>query len=489
MRQDASQKVLSVLGDLRAAAERVDVPGLARELVRLLNGGVPPEPIVLMAARWGAERGCERADLALPGVADCARALFDFEGPSRAIPLAQAWSLVSELCAGAPARPPMTPEPVDARDPDGLEARLGEAIGASQGDTAEALALGAYDAKLPAEALWRLLMRLAARHPAAQGGPIVEGLKLHQLRCLAGDGATRVLLPAFARRIALGERAYGLPHLREHAARMGALDGRLAELYAAADPARAATFDEAKFRAHLVDGAPEEAFKAMLLGAKAGVPRALLARSLVLAASERVLRFDPAHDANPHVQEGWLDVTRALRFVSAVRALRTLLPEPSWLRLLFDGARLVSSLKVLDLPPAARLALPEPEPIRRTWDHGPEVTRITQRLLARDFKGALALVRGYFMMMLPEQPLARGLVGAAMMDVRGSALHQMEALATLSAAVDEFEAMGTSPLRELPLASAFRFLTASVRERDVYQRTLEAIDLETAGRRPRSLTT
>ena len=233
---------------------------------------------------------------------------------------------------------------------------------------------------------------------------------------------------------------------------------RLDAAAAAEDAAKGNVFAEAKFRPHLLDAAPDVHARAWWKAVEFGVPHGLLAASLGLAAADRVLRFDPAVDADAGAIEGWPHCAWLLVVVSAVRRLRPMLGGADWLRLATFAAGLVHAHRVLDDPKRAGRELPEPDQVHATWDHGPEIARIVAHLQAGRGERAMAALRSYHLLVLPEQPLLRQLLEAGCDGLHAAPRHQALDIAILAAAVEETNALGQHPHRERMLCAALRAL-------------------------------
>lgn len=272
------------------------------------------------------------------------------------------------------------------------------------------------------------------------------------------------------------EPAVGTAAAAEHIARLGLLDDQWQRLFDAADAEKESKFQEPKFRKHLVDGTAENGFRAMAKALAFGVPRHLLAGSVGLAASERALRFDASLQDDARFAEGWTDAVHSFELAAAtVRVLRRH-EGPSWARLLLTGAWVANSGGALDAAVGERYALPQPEAIAQTWDHGPEIAKLQARLLRRDLDGAIAVLRGYLMMVLPVQPLCQQLAAVGFEDIGATSQAQLLASGALSAGVEIFSALGDHPHRELALCAAIRLATAPLCPRQPHRAGLAAID-------------
>lgn len=272
----------------------------------------------------------------------------------------------------------------------------------------------------------------------------------------------------------------------EHRERVAAIVAAREKIFAAASEERAAAFQEARFRAHLVDGEAAAAERAMAKAAAYGVPRGLLAGALGLAAAERLLRFDAGLDGAVFRRVGWADQAWLFRVVEAVRRLEVRHGAPGWIDLLLWATWLVQSCSAYDLSAERRPALPEAAVLAQTWDHGPEVARITAAIGDGDGSTAMAALRGYLMMGLPEAPLASALVEASFLDPRAGVGHGFAAaVGVTTAAAGLFAGLAANPHRERALLAAVRFLTARRAEAPYATLALRLLDLREGGRSAR----
>lgn len=324
-----------------------------------------------------------------------------------------------------------------------------------------------------------LASELAARPPSRAGSPARRDTVLRQVAAAPGDLG---ILAAAAARLcdldglvgaelagqlwgclatAVADQRPQHPWSGASAGLLAGMDARLQAAAAAEDEGKGSVFAEAKFRPHLLDSAPDVHRRAWWKAVEFGVPHGLLAASLGLAAADRVLRFDAAIDADPTAVEGWPHAAWLLVVVSAVRRLRPLLGGADWLRLATFAAGLVHANRVLDDRSRVGRELPEPDQVHATWDHGPEIARVVAHLQAGRGERAMAAVRSYHLLVLPEQPLLRQVLEAACDGLHTSARHQALGIAILSAAVDETNALGQHPHRERVLCAALRAIAAS----------------------------
>lgn len=457
--------------DLRSALDAADPRTIAAAIlgVDLAQGGFEKARDTL--ASWLLSRGDGPRLLAARALADALRTIGKPGGSHDLIPLVQVAALGAELLhpaapqAGADERLPLA-EAVAAGRP--------EAASAALRDRAQG---GAKGADLERE-LIGLLYDNAGR--AGHLAPFVAAAC--ELRQSCGDAVVAPLQAAVAAALA---RAVGLPpdaRLAGHLGRVAALVHDAQTLHEAQDPARAAAFNEPKFRRHLLEGKADVALKALQKGLGFGIPRELVARSLCLAAAERVLRFDAdIHDRTDRV-ETWADLGWLMVHTSAIRRLRQHHDAPGWLALLAHGVFVVHAANALDAHTRTRFTLPEPETLPQTWDHGPEVGRIRGRIRAGDGAAAMAALRGYLLLVLPEQPLSSELARQAFDDLSGLPAEQATLIATVCAAVEEFNALAEHPHRELLLCAAIRVVTAQTSVRSTSRIAHGWLDLRETGR-------
>ena len=444
-------------------------PGvIAAEVSAWFKAGGRSDGLARGLAAWLARRDGAALDPCLPAIADGARAAADAEPHRAALP----WIVAAQL-AGERLRTPATTA-ADIGDVVGSCEALGAAVAARQGAEAQAVARAALAAGTDLATLEAWLLRLAATFPGDGGVAAIAVLKLCDLRAAAGDSGLEPLYVQMAG--ALAQRPEQLAYTRAHAARMAPLLPRLAAMAAAEDPEKQRVFVEPKFRVHLLGNRPDVAWKAMVKALEFGVPHALLAGSVSLAAAERILRFDPQHELDESVVEGWADAGHLLVLASAVRQLRQRLPAAEWLGLLLFAAGLVQAAGELDAPESEREPLPEPEALHQTWDHGPEIAKIVAFLGAGQSQRAMAVLRGYLLLVLPEQPLCRQLLEAALAAPIGDPLQAAQAIALMAAAIDEFHALAQHPDRALPLCAALRVLPAPRLAGQRYRLALAALD-------------
>ena len=457
----------AALAQLEAALDVCDLEGIASEVSAWLGADRRSDELVRCLCGWTARHQGALLDPSLGALADCARAAAELEAPRSSVPwiLAAQWA-AERLCARAVVQPPRPAPSCDFET-------LSRAVARRDVDAAEALAWAACADGAPLDALESWLLRLAALFPGDGGVMAVAVLKLCDLRAAAGDSAVLPLYAQMAR--ALAERPEQLAYTQAHAARMAALTPRPEVMAAAESPDKQRVFVEPKFRVHLVGARADVAWKATAKALEFGVPHASLAASLVLAASERILRFDQRHEADEFVGEGWADVGHLLVLASSIRQLRGKVPAADWIGLFLFGVGLVQASGALDAPEAERAGVPEPEVLRQTWDHGPEIAKILTHLKAGRSEKAMAVLRGYLLLVLPEQPLCRELTDAALSAPVALAVDAAQLVTLTAAATDAFHALDAHPERAWPLCAALRAIAAPRRGGQRHRLAFEAV--------------
>ncbi|MDP2305632.1 MAG: nitrite reductase (NAD(P)H) small subunit [Pseudomonadota bacterium] len=437
--------------DLTTAMERHEPGRIARNVVRLLDLGVTAAELARFGATFDADHGEYGPSHALALAAAVAA------GTSAAepvLPLVQALDLAARSNVRLPRR--SIPEPIDpGDDPSAAGARVRVLIETEQGAEAEALVRGAVARGWGRAELQPWFFQLCADHFLDFGHALIYSVKVFELLDTAPSASAprdaASLLGALTWGITCGTRADLLPGWA------GWLR-RIAETHAP-------TTDQLALDA-LVDAEPASAF-ALVAGSSDPLD------ALSLAAAERLLRFDPAIDADATVGEGWLDVTHTLTFVNAVRHARRH-GAPDVERLMLQAAHFVAITRALD--GARREIVPEPATIdevvdavgaRRGGDVRPDAVDLAAGCLGHHEIGALAAA----------------LEARMWRDHATRAIFLAHLVKTLRSGAEEATATGDSR----PFLAAIRFLAAPLRERNVERAVHEAIALVRHGRPPRSL--
>lgn len=456
----------------------------AREVTRLLALGVPPERLAVEAARFDAERAEYGSTHALPVAADVLPLLPRYPGPRAALPLMQAFDLASESNVRRPVRP--LAEPVDpGPDPVAAGARLRALVEQEDGEAAEALLRGGLARGLGRAELEPWLWGPCCDHFLSFGHPVIYQVKVFDLLDAAGWEHAAVLLPGHLRGIIDSTREDTLPRWQSFARRLAACEGELSRWSAAAPPRGTvaelpAERREAWWNA-LVDGDRDAAFDAVQEALEARVAPTAIADVIAAAATARLLRMDLAIDADPTVQEGWLDVTHTLTYPAAVHEAVQRYRDPTVLRLLFYAARFVNNARTLDADPAPALPTPHAgEPAT--------LADVTAAIAARDPSAAVARTAAYLSAHGPDAALRHACEDLPLRDLYTRPIIVAHAIKAGRVAFEVAARLRGTPWADLPILAFVRFAAAPVHERTVAQLVHEAERLVVHGKVPRTLT-
>src|SRR5690606_37676663 len=187
-------------------------------------------------------------------------------------------------------------------DPIAAGERLRAHVEAEDAGDAEALLRGALARGWDRRATEPWFLRLCADHFLDFGHPLIYTIKLFDLLEEVGWAHADELLPALLYNIVVATREDLLPEWQWFRARVDDAAPRLAAWAARAreigDPSPLVELR------HALEDGPRDAWVAALVAAlDRGAAPAAIADALVLAASERLLRFDLAIDAAIDVQE------------------------------------------------------------------------------------------------------------------------------------------------------------------------------------------
>lgn len=449
---------------------------IARDLVRLLQSGVAPEQLAAFGAAYDADRAPWGSTHALPVAADILPLFARFEGPQAVRPLMQCY----ELCAESNVRREPRPR-VAAIDPGpdvaAAEARYRAAMEAERVDEVEGLMRGAVARGWGRDALEPWLFGPACAHfigfahgliyptkvfdlieAGGHAESLLVGVALEQVNATRDD-----VLPAWAWwRAALSEVA---PEFETMWSDIGSRDAR--------EPPGAV--DEALVDA-LLGGDRRRAFDAVVERLRAARLPAVL-DALVIAAAERLRRFDPAIDADDALQDSWLDVSHIFTFVQAIRIAAQRHRRPEVLALTLQAARMIQNAGVLDRKAYAP---------RTALDGGEDpLARLKEAIAAHDGDRAEALVRGWVAARRPLAPLARFFEDLSLYDAMTRPIVVAHLLKTTVAVFSE---QARRPDDPRPLAGLARFAAGPVSERFVGSRVHEAVRFIVDGKVPKLLT-
>lgn len=435
--------IAGIWADLEAAMVVQETGRIARGVVRLLTLGVEPARIAAQAAIFDAQRAEYGTTHALPFAA---AALIPTPGVEPALPLVQALDLAARSHVRLPRR--AAPDPVDpGEDPVEAGTRVRAAVEAEE-PLAEALVRGAVAKGWRRAELEPWFLGLCADHFLDFGHALIFTHAAFDLLDGADWHGAADVLGALTWSITCGTREDTLPAWARWRREITDVSSASSTL-----PPDA-----------LIDLDRPAAFAAV---AAAG-PGAIDALSI--AAAERLLRFDPAIDADPTLAEGWLDVTHRLTFVQAVRRALLRAAPADALRLLLQAAWFVAGARPLDGPSSA-------DSVPSTLDE------VVAAVAARQ-PDATARARAFLAAGGDAAALTSALETVAVRDHAVRAIFLVHLVKTLRAGASERRSTGD----DRPLLAAVRYLSTPARERNVERSVNDAIALVHHGRPPRALT-
>jgi nitrite reductase/ring-hydroxylating ferredoxin subunit len=437
-----------------------DRPGrMARDVVRLLRAGTAPADLVLEGVRFAgayAEFGWHHG-LAVAADAVELLATGDLIGDERAFPIVTALAGIAESdVRRLPRWRPLSADGLPANP----EAAFRSLIEREDAAGAEALVLAALDAGTAPDELRPWFVGAVSDHHLSFGHEAIYTQKAFSLIGHLGASCAVDVLPGLAHSIVVGTREEQLPYFRAAAAEVRGAD--LWALAAAPDRRSTGWVDDGErlHRAILDDPSPPVA--AAVHAALDGAGIEGLLDAVVLAASARLLRHDPAEDAAP-TDFGWLDITHVLTYADAARWAWRSEPGP-------DAARL-ALWTVLMASDSGRAERRRREPVRT-----PEVEPRPGDLRAAVEAGAADDAVAHALA-LPADEAGRQLERAAQSDLAGSWIVAAHLVKTARAARREAAIVGSN----LPLAATARFCASPRVERFVAATTTEAIHVVDRG--------
>ena len=429
---------------------------IARDSLRMMHAGADPIDIIWQGVSRTAPRTEDGWNHALAMTTDCIAAVGEMQGDDRLIPVAQAIAGLAESELRRPERPRGSPVPAPLGG--GFD-QFQALVEAERADDADALLTGALLEGLNrAEAARWLIQPICDHHLAFGHGAIYAQKAFEMLDAVGWEHAPAMLGHVVVTQV-VSTREDRLPYMRPF---MRALDdaqlGR--RVQCEVDPQWAGRDALVEVLLGTDQLAAVHAASAAL-DAGAGVTGVLDA--VALAASERMLRHDLAHEQHPDLSGyGWLDITHSLTYANAARWAWHTDPGEHTARLalytvfhVVDGGRYANG----------RERLPVGEPTASLHD----------ALAAGDPQAGVAAA-----LTEPDADVADALVRASLDDRSGALIVVAHHVKTARAAIRESEATGS----RLPMAAAARFLAAPARQRFVSQGVLRARHFLTTGAPP-----
>jgi nitrite reductase/ring-hydroxylating ferredoxin subunit len=324
--RSADERRPELLASLRRGIEREYVGQVARDTVRLLRSSTNPGELVWEAVAWGAPRAEFGWGHAVASATDCLTALDLFEGDDRALPIVQAIAGISETERDRPVKP--LPAPL-LHLPANAAAEFRARVEAEQVDDAQSLLLAAIEAGADASALRPWFTTVVCDHHLSYGHGAIYVHKAFQLLDHIGWERAATVLPYLVPSLIYGTREDKLPYMKPFMRGLGEL--KLVELATISPDAGWDGKDMLVSALLGTDKRTPLAAAALALQQGAGVDG--LIDAVVVAVSERMLRYDATGEQDLSDDFGWLDITHGLTYANATRWHAAQQPGPDTLRL------------------------------------------------------------------------------------------------------------------------------------------------------------
>ena len=431
---------------------------IARDSLRLLQAGATPVDVIWQAVARTAPRTEFGWNHALALTTDCITAAAELLGDECLTPVAQAVAGLAESELRRPERPRPQPRVGGPIGDDGF-AEFRRLVETEQADEADALLTGALIGGLSREEAARWLIQPSCDHHLAFGHGAIYTQKAFEMLDAVGWEHAPLLLGHVVMMHVNSTREDKLPYMRPFLRSLQAA-GLHERWQRELNPDWAG-------REQLVDvllGTDQRAAvaaAATALDEGSGIPGVLDAVSI--AAAERMLRHDLAHEQHPDVTGyGWLDITHSLTYANAARWAWTADPGEDTARLAFytvfhvvDGGRYATASATLTVAEAGR-------PLGEAMAVG-----------SPDEAVAAAFAE-------PVDAVAEALVRGSLDDRAGALIVVAHHIKTARAAIRESAITGS----RLQMAAAARFIAAPARQRFVAQDVMRARHFLTNGSPP-----
>ena len=331
---------------------------MAKAVLALLDGGVPPEDIVRTGVEFGTRYREAGWGAGLTVLTAMANVLAHLDPADRPLALVAGLAFVSRDTRGRPPRFPLLPLS-GGPPPDRLEAWYRRFIETRSSDAAErtlATAIATVDADVTVVA--DLMFAAATDHVFLDGGHTLDFTnKAFEVLDHLGWGHAADVLPTLVAQTASAARseergAWRYPH--DLAGLIATATAELPERMAAGS-ACAYRFDGvARLGWSILADDPVEVVSALNDAVVAGARPEELGRAVAYAAALRITRF---HTQNDHGD--WDEVHHAFTAANALHQALRRSPSPALLRGIYHGALRIYLDRFLNIPPA-RLPTPGP---------------------------------------------------------------------------------------------------------------------------------
>jgi nitrite reductase/ring-hydroxylating ferredoxin subunit len=324
--RSADERRPELLASLRRGIDRDYIGQVARDTVRLLRSSTNPGELVWEAVAWGAPRAEFGWGHAVASATDCLTALDLFEGDDRALPIVQAIAGISETERDRPVNP--LPAPL-LHLPANAAAEFRARVEAEQVGDAQALLLSAIEAGADASVLRPWFTAVVCDHHLSYGHGAIYVHKAFQLLDHIGWERAATVLPYLVPSLIYGTREDKLPYMKPFMRGLGEL--KLVQL---ATISPDSGWDGRDMLVGALLGADKRApLAAATLALQQGAGVDGLLDAVVVAVSERMLRYDATGEQDLSDDFGWLDITHGLTYANATRWHVAQQPGPDTLRL------------------------------------------------------------------------------------------------------------------------------------------------------------
>jgi len=467
---DPATLIPPLLRSVREGLLEHDNGRVIRDAVRLIQAGYSAADLLAFVAGFDADRAQYGSTHVLALAADCGRLLSRYRGPEALYAVAPVLDLAGESQKNRPARTLAPPES------GGTLESFRAAVEGEDGPRAESLLLGALDGDGGVDVAEEWLADAVFRHFLDFGHSAIYLLKTREVLTRSSDALAfaRSIMPGLLFKIVLGTREDTLPYMR--AWFEGVDDAAMDRLASLERPD--VDLDHGALRDVMLDGGFADARAAIWRELERGVSRDQLANELVVAAAQRMWRFDLRLEFDAGVAENWLWATHRLTFASAARQLLVAWRSPQALRLLFQAAAFIHTGRAMDAP---ECSLPP-----TLTAGGPDA--VVAAVKDRDADRAVGLLRGLAARRESLAQLEIVLQDLALSDPVVRPIVVTHVIKTLLAGFDEWRALEGNPDRLWPLYAALRFIASPVKERRVRDQVETSIAWVAEGRMPRKLT-
>ncbi len=348
VQRDRSVDIPATWASLEQGLQRAQVARSSREAARLLLAGVAPAQILAHSVAWDTNHGEYGVGHSGALAADL---LGWMELPPPGFPIeehrVQMVGEVMELAARTVLGLPMRRRPEAEAPGEGAAKELARRVEAEDAAGAEALLRGMLAAG------WEILEIEAALYPILSehfldfGHPFIYLGKYRELISAAGREWADPLLGGLIFGISNGTREDLLPPWASFRSRWKKFEeeGGPERAFAARIQGRGGA--SAALVQAILSAAPGECFVAVAQALVEGRWEEVL-DSLVEAGAQRLWRFDPAHDGDPTVEEGWLDVTHRFTVPQAMAGIDQVWKHPMMTKIILMVGHFINLGKGLD---------------------------------------------------------------------------------------------------------------------------------------------